>query len=80
MQTLGKHKEPIYSVSFSPDGRLVASGSFDKDVHIWDVASGKLVRTHTGDGGIFEVCWSPLGDKLAASFSTKVVQVLDLKM
>lgn len=33
--TLTKHTEPVYSVGFSPDGKFLASGSFDKCVHIW---------------------------------------------
>lgn len=33
--TLTKHTEPVYSVAFSPDGKSLASGSFDKYVHIW---------------------------------------------
>lgn len=32
---LTKHTEPVYSVAFSPDGKFLASGSFDKCVHIW---------------------------------------------
>jgi WD40 repeat protein len=36
--TLVKHSEPVYSVAFSPDGRLLATGSFDKAIYIWDIA------------------------------------------
>ena len=55
---LTQHTQPVYSVAFSPNGELLASGSFDKNLHMWSVTSGKLVRTYKGAGGIFEV--SPL--------------------
>ena len=42
MQHLCGHSDPVYSVGFSPDGKYIASGSFDRSVHIWDVkASAK---------------------------------------
>lgn len=36
IHTLTRHQEPVYSVAFSPDGKHLASGSFDKCVHIWN--------------------------------------------
>jgi transducin (beta)-like 1 len=45
--TLVKHSEPVYSVAFSPDGRLLATGSFDKAIHIWDIAvNGFLIEKY----------------------------------
>lgn len=39
---LTKHTEPVYSVAFSPDGKFLASGSFDKCVHIWSTQVRQL--------------------------------------
>ena len=41
-----RHKEPVYSVAFSPDGKFLASGSFDKCVHIWSTQSGQLIHSY----------------------------------
>lgn len=79
LHSLTKHDEPVYSVSFSPDGKLIASGSFDRWIHIWSTNSGELVHSFRGSGGIFEVCWNSRGDKVGASASDGSVCVLDLR-
>ena len=43
------------SLDFSADGQLLASGSFDGFVKIWDASSGDLKGTLEGPGGGIEV-------------------------
>lgn len=48
IHTLTKHQEPVYSVAFSPDGKHLASGSFDKCVHIWNTTVSVMYTVTNG--------------------------------
>lgn len=51
LRYLEGHTEPIYAVSYTPNGKMLVTGSFDHTVKLWDRASGEVVRTigdHTG--------------------------------
>ncbi|XP_057972689.1 WD40 repeat-containing protein HOS15 isoform X2 [Malania oleifera] len=80
IHSLNGHRDPVYSVAFSPNGEYLASGSLDKSLHVWSLKEGKIVKTYTGNGGIFEVCWNKEGDKIAACFANNTVCVLDFRM
>ena len=57
----------LTSVAFSSDGKLALSGSLDKTLKLWDVASGRVLKTLLGhDGGVTSVALSP-DARLAAS-------------
>jgi len=70
------HSGPVSSVDFSPDGRLIASGSFDGTVRVWDTADGQQKEVFSDEGwktrkglqqaGIYVVAFSPDG-KIVAS-------------
>jgi WD40 repeat protein len=57
----------VNSVSFSPDGKFLASGEWDKTVKVWEVGSWREVATLRGHGGIcVSVSFSPDGKFLAS--------------
>jgi WD40 repeat protein len=73
------HTSYVASVSFSPDGRRLASGSQDSTVVVWDLASGKRERTLKGDTfAVTSVSFSPDGRRLASGSEHTSVVVWDL--
>ena len=82
--TLEGHGRGVECVCFSPDGKMMASGSGDEmddsgdemddsyngTVRLWDAATGACVRTLEGhDWGMNSVCFSPDGNQQVASGS-----------
>lgn len=74
------HQQPINLVSFSPDGRLLASASFDKSLKIWDAVVGKFKASLRGHvGAVYQVCWSSDSRMLVSGSKDSTVKLWDLQ-
>jgi WD40 repeat protein len=74
------HNTPIMSLSFSPDGRVLASGSyFNSTIKLWDTASGREIHTLVGHGqAVHAVTFSPNGQTLASGGTDKMIRLWEV--
>ena len=79
IRILSRHRDSVYSVSFSPSGEYLASGSLAGQLYIWNVQDGRHIKSYKGEGDIFEVAWNKDETRVAACFSSNVVAVIDFK-
>jgi WD40 repeat protein len=67
------HIQGITSLAFSPDGKLLASASNDNTVKIWDVDTGRELRTYARHNDlILSVAWSLDGRVASGSYDKKI--------
>jgi hypothetical protein len=72
------HKLPIDSMTFSPDGILLASGSRDSNIKLWNVENGDEVATLTANAIPRWVLFNKEGDKLIAFNDNETIEVWDV--
>ncbi|MEG5140166.1 MULTISPECIES: serine/threonine-protein kinase [unclassified Microcoleus] len=80
IHTLTGHKNLISSVAFSPNGEVIASGSDDKTIKLWQVQNGQEIVTLAGHANsVHTVVFSPDGKTLASSSHDKKIKLWRMK-
>ncbi|CAJ0845945.1 7442_t:CDS:10 [Entrophospora sp. SA101] len=74
------HQKLVNHVTFSPDGRLFASASFDNSVKLWDGVTGKFIATLRGHvAPVYQICWSSDSRLLISASKDSTLKIWDIK-
>ena len=80
----GQHLKTLsfaISVCFSPDGKTIASASYDKTVRLWNTTTGQHLKTLTGHTSyVNSVCFSPDGRTIASGGGDGTILLWDTRM
>ncbi|HET6574804.1 MAG TPA: protein kinase [Fimbriiglobus sp.] len=72
------HTGEVWRVAFSADGKLLASGSQDKTIRLWDVASHEQLAVIPLRSIVYSVAFSPDGARLAAGCRDHSIRLIDV--
>ncbi|MEO0377011.1 MAG: hypothetical protein AAF329_20830, partial [Cyanobacteria bacterium P01_A01_bin.17] len=70
------HQQAVNAIEFSPDGRKLASASFDRKVKLWDGRNGTFLATLTGHvASVYSIAWSPDSRMIASCSKDSTLKI-----
>ncbi len=78
--TLDSHSGFVYTVRFSPDGKILASGGADRKIRLWNTDTGKIIYTLDGhQDAVTAVQFMPNGKILISAGADRTIRFWDLE-
>lgn len=73
------HRDCLYAIDLSADGKLLATAGYDKDIRIWDLTTGKERKVLSGhNDAVFELAFSPDARFVASASGDRTVKLWDV--
>lgn len=77
---LSGHSKEVNAIAISPDGKILASGSNDNTINVWNLSTGQRLFTLKGHTDyIYSVAFSPDGQKIASASGDGTVKIWNLQ-
>lgn len=83
--TFNDHTKPIWAVSWSPNGKYIASASDDGTSHVWSTTTHERLFSYRSriqpaksDDGAYAIAWMPNSAGIAVGFADGTAQLVDL--
>jgi WD40 repeat protein len=76
VRTIEGHNDTLYTAVLSPDGKLLATGSYDRVIILWEVATGQPIRTLKGhNGAIYDLDFDETGVVIASASADETIKI-----
>ncbi|HTK10028.1 MAG TPA: WD40 repeat domain-containing protein [Ktedonobacteraceae bacterium] len=81
VQTYREHANPVETLSWTQDGKYIASADASPIVNVWEAASLRTISSYSNNilnGAVTSLAWSPDGKRLACGCTDNTVVLLDI--